>query len=178
LSLLPSVAPSCVSPTPASAQSTAAFSMCVTEGYLPVTRRIHPAPEDFGRIAAVRPFLRKSYPSHLRHGSASRRSKAHSGQLRASARTNGQTVSLPETMCERAERSALAGPCGTVRHEPDNEPDNRRATMTSKIVLALALAITALASVPASAKPHHDWQLAGNCQEDLGYGRTSGWGCG
>jgi hypothetical protein len=50
--------------------------------------------------------------------------------------------------------------------------------MTTKIVLALALAMTALASVPASASPHHDWQVAGNCQEDLGYGRTSGWGCG
>jgi hypothetical protein len=49
--------------------------------------------------------------------------------------------------------------------------------MTTKIVLALALAMTALASVPASASPHHDWQVAGNCQEDLGYGRTSGWGC-
>jgi hypothetical protein len=53
-----------------------------------------------------------------------------------------------------------------------------RANMTTKIVLALALAMTALASVPASASPHHDWQVAGNCQEDLGYGRTSGWGCG
>jgi hypothetical protein len=54
----------------------------------------------------------------------------------------------------------------------------RRATMTTKIALAFALAIAALASVPASASPHHDWQVAGNCQEDLGYGRTSGWGCG
>ena len=54
----------------------------------------------------------------------------------------------------------------------------RRVTMTTKIAFALALAITALASVPASASPHHGWQVAGNCQEDLGYGRTSGWGCG
>ena len=37
--------------------------------------------------------------------------------------------------------------------------------MTTKMVLALALAMTALASVPASASPHHDWQVAGNCQE-------------
>ena len=50
--------------------------------------------------------------------------------------------------------------------------------MTTKIAFALALAITDLASVPASASPHHGWQVAGNCQEDLGYGRTSGWGCG
>jgi hypothetical protein len=50
--------------------------------------------------------------------------------------------------------------------------------MTNKIVLALALAMTVLANVPAAASPHHDWQMAGNCQEDLGYGRTSGWGCG
>jgi hypothetical protein len=45
--------------------------------------------------------------------------------------------------------------------------------MTTKIALAFALAIAALASVPASASPDHDWQVAGNCQEDLGYGRTS-----
>jgi hypothetical protein len=50
--------------------------------------------------------------------------------------------------------------------------------MTTKIAFALALAITALASVPASAGPHHGWQVASNCQEDLGYGRTSSWGCG
>jgi hypothetical protein len=43
----------------------------------------------------------------------------------------------------------------------------------TKIVLALALAMTALASVPASASPHHDWQVAGNCQEDLGYGAAA-----
>jgi uncharacterized membrane protein len=50
--------------------------------------------------------------------------------------------------------------------------------MITKITLALALTIAALASVPASAGPRHQWQVAGNCQEDLGYGRTSGWGCG
>jgi hypothetical protein len=50
--------------------------------------------------------------------------------------------------------------------------------MISRIALALALTIAALASVPAAANPRHDWQVAGKCQEDLGYGRTSGWGCG
>jgi hypothetical protein len=58
------------------------------------------------------------------------------------------------------------------------DPAKGDENMTTKIILALALAMTALASVPASASPHHDWQVAGNCQEDLGYGRTSGWGCG
>jgi hypothetical protein len=50
--------------------------------------------------------------------------------------------------------------------------------MISKIVLALALMVGVLASVPASARPHHDQQMPSSCQEDLGYGRTSGWGCG
>src|SRR5262245_13872088 len=45
----------------------------------------------------------------------------------------------------------------------------RRTTMT-KIVFALALTIAALATVPASAGT--------GCQEDLGYGRTSSFGCG
>ena len=58
------------------------------------------------------------------------------------------------------------------------DPANTEMNMTTKIVLALALAMTALASVPASASPRHDWRMAANCQEDLGYGRTSGWGCG
>jgi hypothetical protein len=49
--------------------------------------------------------------------------------------------------------------------------------MISKITLALTLAITALASIPASAGPRHQSQMASNCQEDLGYGRTSSWGC-
>jgi hypothetical protein len=40
----------------------------------------------------------------------------------------------------------------------------------TKIAFALALAIAALATVPASAGPY--------CQEDLGYGRTSSFGCG
>jgi len=40
--------------------------------------------------------------------------------------------------------------------------------MISEITLALALAITALASIPASASPQHSWQTASNCQEDLG----------
>ena len=40
----------------------------------------------------------------------------------------------------------------------------------TKFVLALALAFAAAATVPASAGP--------SCQEDLGYGRTSSFGCG
>jgi hypothetical protein len=48
-------------------------------------------------------------------------------------------------------------------------PIQEEITMT-KIVLALALAFAAFATVPASAGPY--------CQEDLGYGRTSSFGCG
>jgi hypothetical protein len=48
-------------------------------------------------------------------------------------------------------------------------PIQQEITMT-KIVLALALAFAAFATVPASAGPY--------CQEDLGYGRTSSFGCG
>jgi hypothetical protein len=40
----------------------------------------------------------------------------------------------------------------------------------TKIILALALTVAALAAVPASANP--------NCVEDLGYGRTGSFGCG
>jgi hypothetical protein len=58
------------------------------------------------------------------------------------------------------------------------QDQDRRETMIRKMTLAIALMFAALASVPASAAPHHNWQMAGNCQEDLGYGRTSGWGCG
>ena len=43
--------------------------------------------------------------------------------------------------------------------------------MMTKIALAVALAIAALAAVPASAHPNQ-------CQEDLGYGRTGSFGCG
>jgi hypothetical protein len=50
--------------------------------------------------------------------------------------------------------------------------------MIRKTTLALALAITALATIPASAGPRHEPQTPSNCQEDLGYGRTSSWGCG
>jgi hypothetical protein len=46
-----------------------------------------------------------------------------------------------------------------------------RMIMLTKIALAVALAITALAAVPVSAHPNH-------CQEDLGYGRTGSFGCG
>ena len=40
----------------------------------------------------------------------------------------------------------------------------------TKFVIALALTIATLAAVPAAAGPY--------CQEDLGYGRTSSFGCG
>jgi hypothetical protein len=40
----------------------------------------------------------------------------------------------------------------------------------TKLVLALALAVSTIATAPASAGPY--------CQEDLGYGRTSSFGCG
>ena len=50
-----------------------------------------------------------------------------------------------------------------------SNPIQQEITMT-KIVLALVLAIAAFATVPAAAGPY--------CQEDLGYGRTSSFGCG
>ena len=40
----------------------------------------------------------------------------------------------------------------------------------TKIILALALVLATVATVPASAGPY--------CQEDWGYGRTSSFGCG
>ena len=40
----------------------------------------------------------------------------------------------------------------------------------TKFVIALALTIATLAAVPVAAGPY--------CQEDLGYGRTSSFGCG
>jgi hypothetical protein len=46
----------------------------------------------------------------------------------------------------------------------------QKETTMTKIVFALVLALAALATVPASAGPP--------CQEDLGYGRTSSFGCG
>ena len=45
-----------------------------------------------------------------------------------------------------------------------------KETLMTKLVLALALAFATLATVPATAGPY--------CQEDLGYGRTSSFGCG
>jgi hypothetical protein len=45
-----------------------------------------------------------------------------------------------------------------------------KETIMTKFVLALALTFASLAAVPASAGPY--------CQEDLGYGRTSSFGCG
>jgi hypothetical protein len=53
---------------------------------------------------------------------------------------------------------------------PPIQHDEPQETKMTKIVLALALAIATLATVPASAGTH--------CQEDLGYGRTSSFGCG
>jgi hypothetical protein len=47
---------------------------------------------------------------------------------------------------------------------------NPKETIMTKFVLALALTFASLAAVPASAGPY--------CQEDLGYGRTSSFGCG
>jgi hypothetical protein len=46
----------------------------------------------------------------------------------------------------------------------------RKETTMIRLVFALALAIAAFATAPASAGP--------SCQEDLGYGRTSAFGCG
>jgi hypothetical protein len=43
--------------------------------------------------------------------------------------------------------------------------------MMTKIALAVALVIAAIAAIPAAAHPSH-------CQEDLGYGRTGSFGCG
>ena len=141
-----------------------------------IMRRGHPGPQGFIGIAAISPILRKSslpLPSSL--GVRERRSP-HSPQLRARRRTNGQTVRALETICVRKRRPGIQVPgCPPPVTRPTRQTE---INMTTKIVLALALAMTALASVPASASPHHDWQVAGNCQEDLGYGRTSGWGCG
>jgi len=112
----------------------------------------------------------------LRHCAARERWPLHSPQLRARRRTNSQTVRALETMCTKGRRASThAAGCPSPVTQPTRQ---KEMNMTTKIVLALALAMTALASVPASASPHHDWQVAGNCQEDLGYGRTSGWGCG
>ena len=47
---------------------------------------------------------------------------------------------------------------------------NREENYDDEDCFALALAIAALATVPASAGK--------GCQEDLGYGRTSSFGCG
>jgi hypothetical protein len=47
---------------------------------------------------------------------------------------------------------------------------NPKETIMTRFVLALALTFASLAAVPASAGPY--------CQEDLGYGRTSSFGCG
>jgi hypothetical protein len=51
-----------------------------------------------------------------------------------------------------------------------SKEQQRRMTKMNKIMLAIVLAIATLAAVPASAGPY--------CQEDLGYGRTSSFGCG
>jgi hypothetical protein len=51
-----------------------------------------------------------------------------------------------------------------------SKQQQRRMTKMNKIILAIVLTIATLAAVPASAGPY--------CQEDLGYGRTSSFGCG
>jgi len=51
----------------------------------------------------------------------------------------------------------------------------RRKTMMTKIVLAIALAIATMSTIPAFAAPKHGTQVA--CTEDLGYGRTGSYGC-
>jgi hypothetical protein len=66
-------------------------------------------------------------------------------------------------------KRAGGGPDGPRRNVCDRCAAKEETTMT-KIILALALTIAALAAVPASANP--------NCVEDLGYGRTGSFGCG
>jgi hypothetical protein len=56
-----------------------------------------------------------------------------------------------------------------ARPAADTSKTKEESTM-KRIVLALVLAIAAFATVPAAAGP--------SCQEDLGYGRTSSFGCG
>ena len=70
--------------------------------------------------------------------------------------TSTQWLSLAPSM-----RSAMV-PASTIQIKQE--------TIMTKLVLALALAFATLAAVPASAGPY--------CQEDLGYGRTSSFGCG
>ena len=141
-----------------------------------IARHSHPASGGFIGIAAISPILRESFlplPSSL---CGAERCSLHSPQLRARRRTNSQTVRALEPMCAKERRpSTRAAGCPPPVTWPTRQ---KEMNMTTKIVLTLALAMSALASVPASASPHHDWQVAGNCQEDLGYGRTSGWGCG
>jgi hypothetical protein len=98
---------------------------------------------------------------------------------RAFCRNRGQDTA------QKVKRPALGPLSQWRRHSedvscqrPTEHDKTRRESMISRITLALALAITALASIPASASPQHSWQTASNCQEDLGYGRTSSWGCG
>jgi len=61
-------------------------------------------------------------------------------------------------------------PVGRPTGVPLKQHTDQKETLMTKLVLALALAFATLATVPASAGPY--------CQEDLGYGRTSSFGCG
>jgi hypothetical protein len=86
----------------------------------------------------------------------------------AEALIGGQAVVGPAGHPQEAPGTdeLAAGHCGLPL---TSEPIQEEMTMT-KIVLALALAFAAFATVPAAAGPY--------CQEDLGYGRTSSFGCG
>ena len=84
----------------------------------------------------------------------------------AEALIGGQAVVGPAGHPQEVPRTnELAAGHSGLPHNPIQE----EMTMT-KIVLALALAFAAFATVPAAAGPY--------CQEDLGYGRTSSFGCG
>jgi hypothetical protein len=61
-------------------------------------------------------------------------------------------------------------PCRDDVRIKASKQQQRRMTKMNKIILAIVLTIATLAAVPASAGPY--------CQEDLGYGRTSSFGCG
>jgi hypothetical protein len=64
-----------------------------------------------------------------------------------------------------------AGAPAALTCVPTNEHQlQRRMIMMNRIVLTIFLTIATLAAIPASAGPY--------CQEDLGYGRTSSFGCG
>ena len=87
----------------------------------------------------------------------------------AEALIGGQAVVGPAGHPQGCARYRQTGG-GPFRSVADiKNPIQEEITMT-KIVLAIALAFAAFATVPAAAGPY--------CQEDLGYGRTSSFGCG